>query len=160
MGVNTEHQHMSHSAKKQEDWMNTKWRPMMGWMYMAVCVFDFMVAPILWSMIQALQGGQVNIQWQPLTLQGAGLFHIAMGAVLGLAAWGRTQEKMSGTNIGTSYVAPPTQGMGMQAPMMQPTQTTVMQTYGAPPATSSFGSSQVGYKGGKPAPMQPDFPEI
>jgi len=32
-----------------------------------------------------------------MTLQGAGLFHMAMGAVLGLAAWGRTQEKLSGT---------------------------------------------------------------
>ena len=33
----------------------------------------------------------------PLTLQGAGLFHIAMGAVLGIAAFGRTQEKIAGT---------------------------------------------------------------
>jgi hypothetical protein len=32
----------------------------------------------------------------PLTLQGAGLFHIAMGAVLGIAAFGRTQEKVAG----------------------------------------------------------------
>jgi len=26
-------------------------------------------------------------------LQGAGLFHLAMGAVLGIAAYGRTKEK-------------------------------------------------------------------
>jgi hypothetical protein len=32
----------------------------------------------------------------PLTLQGAGLYHIAMGAVLGVAAYGRSQEKISG----------------------------------------------------------------
>lgn len=163
MTTNSEYQHMSQSAKKQEDWMNSKWRPMMGWMYMAICMFDFMVAPILWSMIQAYQGGQVNIQWQPLTLQGAGLFHIAMGAVLGLAAWGRTQEKMSGTNIGTSYVAPPqTNTMPMQTAMMQPTQTTVMQTYGspAPMPTNNMMASNVVYKNGKAAPVQPDFPEI
>ena len=36
-------------------------------------------------------------QWDPLTLRGAGLFHIAMGAVLGIAAFGRTQEKLAGT---------------------------------------------------------------
>jgi len=36
-------------------------------------------------------------QWMPLTLQGAGLFHIAMGAVLGITAFGRTQEKIAGT---------------------------------------------------------------
>ena len=35
-------------AKPQEDWMARRWRPMMGWMYMVVCTFDFMVAPILW----------------------------------------------------------------------------------------------------------------
>ena len=88
------------SEKKKEDWMNSKWRPMMGWTYMATCLFDFVVAPILWSMVQALHGGQVTSQWMPLTLQGAGLYHVAMGAVLGLTAFGRTQEKMAGANNG------------------------------------------------------------
>lgn len=77
------------------DWINNRWRPMMGWMYMAICTFDFMLAPILWSIIQAMgNGGKVELQWQPLTLQGAGLFHVAMGAVLGITAFGRTQEKL------------------------------------------------------------------
>lgn len=76
------------------DWVNKKWRPMMGWMYMATCSFDFIVAPILWSIVQALGQGQVSMQWQPLTLQGAGLYHVAMGAVLGIAAYGRTKEKL------------------------------------------------------------------
>ena len=79
-----------------EDWMNSKWRPMMGWMYMSICMFDFLVAPILWSLLQALNHGTVTSQWQPLTLQGAGLFHLAMGAVLGIAVYGRTQEKLNG----------------------------------------------------------------
>ena len=100
---------VSESEKKKEDWMNSKWRPMMGWMYMSVCVFDFVLAPVLWSMLQAAFHGGINVQWQPLTLQGAGLFHIAMGAVLGIAAMGRTQEKLAGANnggAGTSYTAP------------------------------------------------------
>jgi hypothetical protein len=92
---------------KKEDWMNSKWRPMMGWTYMGTCIFDFIIAPILWSLIQALHGGQVTSQWQPLTLQGAGLYHIAMGAVLGLAAFGRTQEKMTGSNNGGAPVTIP-----------------------------------------------------
>ena len=79
-----------------EDWINKKWRPVMGWMYMVVCMCDFVVFPILWSLLQALSHGQVTSQWQPVTLQGAGLFHVAMGAVLGIAAYGRTQEKMAG----------------------------------------------------------------
>lgn len=76
------------------DWINNKWRPVMGWMYMLVCTCDFVIFPILWSILQAVQGGQVTNQWQPLSLQGAGLFHIAMGAVLGVAAYGRTKEKL------------------------------------------------------------------
>jgi hypothetical protein len=36
----------------------------------------------------------VTQQWDPITLGGAGLFHVAMGAVLGIAAYGRTKEKL------------------------------------------------------------------
>ena len=102
-----------HRIPKKEDWMNSKWRPMMGWMYMAVCTCDFMLFPIMWSLLQALNNGQVTSQWQPITLQGAGLFHIAMGAILGIAAYGRTQEKLGGANnggfappMGTTYTPP------------------------------------------------------
>ena len=104
------------AEKKKEDWMNSKWRPTMGWMYMSICMFDFMFAPILWTMVQALFHGGVTSQWQPLTLQGAGLFHLAMGAVLGISAHGRTQEKLNGAEsggvgsfgpgAGTTYVPP------------------------------------------------------
>jgi hypothetical protein len=117
---------LSDSEKKKEDWMNSKWRPMMGWMYMVVCMFDFVIAPILWSLVQAVYKGGVNVQWQPLTLQGAGLFHIAMGAIIGVSAYGRTQEKMNGanngglqlpSNAGTTYTPPaPISGSGMTQP--------------------------------------------
>ena len=89
---------MVEEVKKEEDWMQKRWRPAMGWMYMLVCVFDMIIFPILWSLLQAIGNhGHVETQWNPLTLQGAGLFHIAMGAVLGIAAFGRTQEKLAGT---------------------------------------------------------------
>ena len=90
---------VSASESKKEDWMNSKWRPMMGWMYMVVCMFDMILFPILWSLLQTVTHTPIT-QWNPLTLQGAGLFHIAMGAVLGIAAFGRTQEKMAGANNG------------------------------------------------------------
>jgi hypothetical protein len=90
----------SESAKKNEDWMNAKWRPMMGWMYMVVCFCDFVIFPVLWSALHAVLHSANMTQWQPLTLNGAGLFHIAMGAVLGIAAMGRTQEKLAGANNG------------------------------------------------------------
>ena len=80
------------------DWINKKWRPMMGWVYMGTCTFDFVIAPILWSVLQATYHGTVTSQWMPLTLQGAGLYHVAMGAVLGLTAYGRTKEKIAGAS--------------------------------------------------------------
>lgn len=83
-------------ANDNTDWINKKWRPAMGWVYMATCTADFVLFPILWSLLQALSKGNVTNQWQPLTLQGAGLYHIAMGAVLGIAAYGRTKEKIEG----------------------------------------------------------------
>ena len=104
-------QKMSASEKKKEDWMNSKWRPMMGWMYMIVCFMDMVIFPILWSLLQTVQHQQLS-QWNPLTLQGAGLFHIAMGAVLGIAAFGRTQEKLAGTAANAPAPATPT-GVGL-----------------------------------------------
>lgn len=49
---------------------------------------------MIWSMFQ-MEGGKIDKQWMPLTLQGAGLFHAAMGAILGIAAWTRGREKIA-----------------------------------------------------------------
>jgi hypothetical protein len=158
----------SESEKKKEDWMNSKWRPMMGWMYMLVCTMDMVVFPILWSLLQTFTHTTIT-QWNPLTLQGAGLFHIAMGAVLGIAAFGRTQEKLGGANNGglqTSAPGAPSTGFGTPAPG---TSFTPAPSWGTTPtAPSSFGSSPgfgapaaevtTGF-GGKPAPVIPSFPE-
>ena len=90
------------------DWMSAKWRPAMGWMYMAVCIFDFIVFPIFWTLIQAYDAqGVVTTEWEPLTLKGSGLFHVAMGAVLGVAAWSRGQEKITAMNNGFEPSIPP-----------------------------------------------------
>jgi hypothetical protein len=82
-------------AKQNEDWMVKKWRPAMGWCYMVICCLDMAVFPVLWSVVQVMVKSPLT-QWMPLTLQGAGLFHLAMGAVLGIAAWSRGQEKIQG----------------------------------------------------------------
>jgi hypothetical protein len=78
------------------DWVNNKWRPVSGWVYLFICVFDFVLAPIGWSIIQVIGHGTVSTQWQPLTLGGGGLFHVAFGALLGITSWGRTREKVEG----------------------------------------------------------------
>jgi Holin of 3TMs, for gene-transfer release len=143
----------SASELKKEDWMNSKWRPMMGWMYMLVCTMDFVGFPILWSLLQSLSHGSVNTQWQPLTLQGAGLFHIAMGAVIGISAYGRTQEKLGGANngglslgSGTTYTPPAPVSGGFGNGTTAPT-TGFASGSTAPsvPQTGSFGAPSTGF---------------
>ena len=85
------------ATKSEQHWMQQLWRPAMGWMYMLICLLDMAVFPVLWSILQVMNHQPQITQWNPLTLQGAGLFHIAMGAVLGISAFGRTQEKLAGT---------------------------------------------------------------
>lgn len=114
--------------KKHEDWMSAKWRPAMGWLYMLVCLCDFVLFPVLWSIYHAILHTGQFAQWQPITLQGAGLFHLSMGAIIGVAAFGRTQEKLAGANNGG--MQPPSFGMPSPAP-----------SFGAPAATPSFGAA-------------------
>jgi hypothetical protein len=83
----------------KETWFTKRWRPAMAWSYMIICLFDFIIAPILWSIFQSSYKGNVTEAWMPLTLQGAGLFHLSMGAILGVTAWSRGQEKMGMMNF-------------------------------------------------------------
>jgi hypothetical protein len=142
--------------KKDEDWMQKKWRPAMGWMYMLVCTLDMAVFPVLWSVLQMFQHTTIT-QWQPLTLQGAGLFHLAMGAVLGIAAFGRTQEKIAGTANNT----PAASGVPLPAPA--PVAAASFAPAPAPAATFAPAPAPAAVTtgfGGKKAPPEPDYPEI
>lgn len=89
----------SAEGASKEDWMTKKWRPMMAIMYMICCLADFAIFPIMFTIVQFWETQAANDafrQWVPITLQGGGLFHVAMGAVLGVSAFGRTQEKIAG----------------------------------------------------------------
>jgi hypothetical protein len=151
MSTVEDYEKMSDSAKKKEDWMNSKWRPMMGWMYMVVCIADFVIFPILWSLVQTIGDGKVESQWMPITLQGAGLFHIAMGAILGIAAYGRTQEKLGGANNGG--IAPPAPSFG-SVPLGNNTVSTV------PSTVPVFAPAPAPKPSPFAAPQQPPHPEI
>ena len=165
----------SASESKKEDWMNSKWRPMMGWMYMLICMMDMVIFPVLWSLLQTVTHTTIT-QWNPLTLQGAGLFHIAMGAVLGIAAFGRTQEKLNGANNGgiqaptTGFASGPTtpgvpsagfgapaSGFGSPAPT---TSFAPAPSWGTTPISADPAPAVVTGFGGKPAPAPTAFPAI
>ena len=86
--------------KESEHWMKSFWRPMMGFLYMFICAFDFIIAPML-SMAMPLYLktlGSTTVtytQWQSLTLANGGLIHLAFGAILGITAYTRGQEKIA-----------------------------------------------------------------
>ncbi len=82
---------------KEEGWFESKWKPAMAWSYFCIVIFDFFVAPIAWGIIQA-QFHQTIVQWDPLTLKGAGLYHLAMLSILGIASWTKGQEKLAEIN--------------------------------------------------------------
>lgn len=158
-----EYEKLSGSAKKQEDWMNAKWRPMMGWTYMATCLFDFILGPILFNLLQYWNPGQAVGMWTPLTLQGGGLYHISMGAIIGVSAYGRTQEKLNGANNGGAAVAAPVtvqQPVMMAQPAMAAAPAPVMAAAPAPSFSAPAPAEELTMKAGKKAPQQPDFPEI
>lgn len=82
------------------------WKVACAIVYLVICIFDFLVMPIvmtdyvkdldrteIYSQIQQLNNPQAQVAligkleykiqtWQPITLMGAGMFHLAFGAIL------------------------------------------------------------------------------
>ena len=167
-------------TKAEEDWMTKKWRPMMAVMYMTACIFDFVLFPIMFTAVQFWETAVQNDafrQWAPITLQGGGLFHVAMGAVLGVSAWSRGQEKMAGAAGGSNSPTqlPSSAGagstFGVSAPATNSWGSQPMSNGGAPQSTAfnpapSWGQTPVAATsvttgwGGKKAPSEPEYPVL
>ena len=83
----------------EENWIRSYWRPGMGWLYMLICFVDFVFFPMLAMFIPAIlrNAGVENVAyvpWESLTLSNGGIMHLAFGAILGVTAWTRGQEKL------------------------------------------------------------------
>lgn len=81
------------SKRKTDSWIKTYWRPAMAWQYMVVCFFDFIGGPLMSAWVSIYTNTQY-VPWQSLTLDNSGLYHLAMGAIIGVAAWTRGKEKI------------------------------------------------------------------
>lgn len=90
--------------KNNNKWYQQIWLPFAAFTYIVICIFDFVVMPIYVTahnskienvVFQKLEGkdtvtfadtlvksNQAQRQWNPLTLMGAGMFHLAFGALL------------------------------------------------------------------------------
>ncbi len=75
---------------------HNKWRPSIGWLYIVVVSFDFVLAPTGFAILQAVQGAENIVQWAPISLAGSGILHMSMLTILGVYTYGRTKEKLKG----------------------------------------------------------------
>lgn len=100
---------------REEGWMTSYWRPAMAFVYMAICIFDFIVMPVYTEknnlkfdravelvrtlpekdQVLALQVLTKESIWNPITLKENGFIHIAFGFILGIAAWTRGQVQIA-----------------------------------------------------------------
>lgn len=112
---------MAELDKKEDSWVGIYWRPAAAVVYLFICLFDFVLVPSLIGFnsehlyeivaaVKDLPSDSQNIvlslklaQWEPLTLKGGGLFHIAFGAILGVAAWSRGKERVIELESPTDY---------------------------------------------------------
>lgn len=91
-------------SKTESKWYQQVWLPFAAGTYIIICIFDFMIMPIYVAahnsrieqrVFAELEGkdvatfattisqtAQATRQWNPLTLLGAGMFHMAFGALL------------------------------------------------------------------------------
>lgn len=87
------------SEKEDEHWAKAFWRPAMGWLYMIICFMDFVGFPLLTIFLPIIFkpfGLVMPYQaWTSLTLSNGGLIHLAFGAILGVSAFTRGQEKIA-----------------------------------------------------------------
>lgn len=90
---------MRNRSKQEEDWIKSYWRPLMGYLYMIICFVDFVLYPAIamfMPIFYKIAGIAIEYSaWESMTLQNGGLVHLAFGAILGVAAWTRGQEKIS-----------------------------------------------------------------
>ena len=90
-------QWVAQEGKQEEHWVKQYWRPAMGWLYMIICACDFVVFPLI-AMFMPVFIKMQYIPWKSITLDNGGLIHLSFGAILGVAAWTRGQEKIVGKN--------------------------------------------------------------
>jgi hypothetical protein len=74
----------------KQNWFG-QWHLFAAWLYLIIILFDFLIAPIVNIIILAYFKYAI-VQWNPVTLQGGGIFHVAMLSIIGIATWGRNMQ--------------------------------------------------------------------
>ena len=104
----------------KENFLSRTWRGVMAYTYILICLFDFVIGPLVYFWVQQFETQAANDayrEWKSITLQSGGLFHLAMGGILGVSSWGKSQERMAVSTPMMDMERP----MGLQTPRMTET---------------------------------------
>lgn len=85
-------------SERDSSWIKHYWRPAMAYQYLIVCVFDFIIFPLA-TMVMSSYFNIEYTAWDPITLKESGFYHLAMGAIIGAAAWTRGQERITRASV-------------------------------------------------------------
>lgn len=90
------------TAKKHsmdgEPFIQKYWRPIAACVYLFICLFDFVLAPVLMG-FYSIYTKSTLVMWVPLTTVGGGIFHISFGAIVGIYSYTHGQEVLQTNNI-------------------------------------------------------------
>ena len=49
----------------EKTYFHSKWRPAMAWVYLIICLFDFLIGPVFWTIMQETANVKNFVQWKP-----------------------------------------------------------------------------------------------
>lgn len=91
------------TSTEEQHWLRKYWRPAAGWVYLIICMFDFVIAPVLFAVLPVFTKLE-HTPWTSITTANGGLMHISFGAILGVAAWTRGQGELAKTKLAASKI--------------------------------------------------------
>lgn len=165
--------HLIHNKQNNpypdELWLVKYWRPCAAWVFMIICLCDFIVMPAYMARHELTIDQIVTItdklrpedklnaivqlskknEWTPLTTMGGGMFFIAFGSLLSVAAYGRFRVQEAAAMNGYNGLEEPNYPQlpqlspipPMQQGMYNPQQQMPQGTWN-PPTTTTTGPNQ------------------
>lgn len=103
-------------CEKSERLLKQYWRPTACYIYLLICIFDFIIFPLYFALLQpsfidlietifnindievqtVILQNYIHMQrWIPITMRDGGLFHMSFGAIIGISAYTRGKEKIN-----------------------------------------------------------------
>jgi hypothetical protein len=79
----------------KDDFFQSALRPLLGYCYIVICLFDFVLGPILFNVLEFLNTNNAISAYTSVTLQNGGILHLSFGSIIGISSHGRTKEKIA-----------------------------------------------------------------